>query len=541
MSASKADGRTALTTSGAHDALERFGELIERLRGLGNRVPEAGGQDGRLTECLGDAVAECRALAAEFQTVSEHLAGHCKNQVRQEADLRASRETLQAFMDAVTESALLIKHDGTLLAINKTAADRLNLDPDVTVGQSIYAMIPPAVAERRKTYVSEVLRDRRPIRFLDDRNGRVIENSVYPVVDVDGTVTRIAIVGIDITERQKLEAALRESRRQLDALIANLPGIAYRCKSDRHRTMEFLSDGCEELTGYRPEELVGNARIGYSDLIREEDRAPVWDSVQDGVAKGGLFKVVYRIRSRDGQEKWALEQGRGVFDDAGNLQAFEGFVSDITEQRLAELRLKHALTEMQHLNSALEESRTLMAELATHDPLTGLYNRRELEIALREEFGRTQRHGEPFGLLILDLDHFKRVNDTWGHPIGDQVLVAVSTLLKHEIPVSDRLIRYGGEEFAIVASGSTPSQSEALAERIRDRLARSPVEVMTQLGMKEMINIFVSIGIACAPKDGLDEDHLVNAADAALYRAKTLGRNRCERAIANSPLPLAAV
>lgn len=541
MSASKADGRTALTTSGAHDALERFGELIERLRGLGNRVSEAGGQDGRLTECLGDAVAECRALAAEFQTVSEHLAGHCKNQVRQEADLRASRETLQAFMDAVTESALLIKHDGTLLAINKTAADRLNLDPDVTVGQSIYAMIPPAVAERRKTYVSEVLRDRRPIRFLDDRNGRVIENSVYPVVDVDGTVTRIAIVGIDITERQKLEAALRESRRQLDALIANLPGIAYRCKSDRHRTMEFLSDGCEELTGYRPEELVGNARIGYSDLIREEDRAPVWDSVQDGVAKGGLFKVVYRIRSRDGQEKWALEQGRGVFDDAGNLQAFEGFVSDITEQRLAELRLKHALTEMQHLNSALEESRTLMAELATHDPLTGLYNRRELEIALREEFGRTQRHGEPFGLLILDLDHFKRVNDTWGHPIGDQVLVAVSTLLKHEIPVSDRLIRYGGEEFAIVASGSTPSQSEALAERIRDRLARSPVEVMTQLGMKEMINIFVSIGIACAPKDGLDEDHLVNAADAALYRAKTLGRNRCERAIANSPLPLAAV
>ena len=150
----------------------------------------------------------------------------------------------------------------------------------------------------------------------------------------------------DAILRRRTEEALRESQRTLSTLMSNLPGMAYRCKNDRHRTMEFVSDGCLELTGSSPADLLHNKSISYSDLIHPDDRDCVWNEVQDAIEKRTPFRLIYRIKGRMGT-KWVWEQGQGIFTPQGELLALEGFVNDITERKLAEEGLKKTQEELE--------------------------------------------------------------------------------------------------------------------------------------------------------------------------------------------------
>jgi|GEM_PF-1342280 len=139
-----------------------------------------------------------------------------------------------------------------------------------------------------------------------------------------------------ILQRRLDEEALQESQRALSTLMSNLPGIAYRCRNDTSWTMEFVSDGCFELTGYQPDDLINNRKVSYSQLIHPEDRKMVWDEIQTALAEKRHFWLIYRIITAQGFEKWVWEQGQGIFSPDGNLEALEGFITDITEQRKAE-------------------------------------------------------------------------------------------------------------------------------------------------------------------------------------------------------------
>jgi len=114
-----------------------------------------------------------------------------------------------------------------------------------------------------------------------------------------------------ISERKRAEDAFRENQRRLETLISNLPGIAYRCLNDRDWTMEFISQGCESLTGYRLDELIGSKAISYNEVIHESDRDMVRDAVQEGVSNRRQYQMEYRIRTKQGAIKWVWEQGRG--------------------------------------------------------------------------------------------------------------------------------------------------------------------------------------------------------------------------------------
>ncbi len=133
---------------------------------------------------------------------------------------------------------------------------------------------------------------------------------------------------------------LHESHRSFATLLSNLPGSVYRCRNDRDWTMEFISDGCLELTGYWPSDLIRNHTLSYADLILPEDRESVWHDVQEAVSKKMPFQLVYRIKTAEGDVKWVWEQGRGVFSSKGELEALEGFITDFTEQKLAEEKLR---------------------------------------------------------------------------------------------------------------------------------------------------------------------------------------------------------
>jgi PAS domain S-box-containing protein len=146
-------------------------------------------------------------------------------------------------------------------------------------------------------------------------------------------------------ERRRAEAALHESQRAMMTLLSNLLGMAYRCRNDRDWTMEFVSDGCLELTGYSPSDLVGNRTISFSQVIHPEDREMIWNQIQDALRQKIPYQLHYRIISAGGETKWVLEKGREVFSSAGELVALEGFTTDITEGKVAEERLKASLEE----------------------------------------------------------------------------------------------------------------------------------------------------------------------------------------------------
>jgi len=132
------------------------------------------------------------------------------------------------------------------------------------------------------------------------------------------------------------EAKLVESQRSLRALMSHLPGMAYRCQDDRDRTMTFVSEGCTELTGHEPSGLVGSNKVTYMQLIHVDDRETVLNGIRSAVAEKRPFNLTYRIRAAAGEERWVREKGSGVYSRQAELQAIEGFITDITELKRAE-------------------------------------------------------------------------------------------------------------------------------------------------------------------------------------------------------------
>ena len=170
----------------------------------------------------------------------------------------------------------------------------------------------------------------------------------------------------------------------------------------------------------------------------------------------------------------------------------------------------------------LGETLQTLRELATKDTLTGLINRRELDRLLAEEAERSRRFAQPMALVMVDIDHFKAVNDTHGHPTGDAVLREVAQRLKGAVRVVDRVARYGGEEFALLLVQTERGGAAELARQLCAKIAEQPVVV----GEGISLNVTVSAGVAALFADGPDIAGLMAAADKALYVAKARGRNR---------------
>ncbi|HVE86508.1 MAG TPA: GGDEF domain-containing protein [Myxococcales bacterium] len=198
------------------------------------------------------------------------------------------------------------------------------------------------------------------------------------------------------------------------------------------------------------------------------------------------------------------------------------FLSPLVVMTAAAALLGDALDRARQRAAQLEEANQRYQELATTDPLTGLRNRRYFQDRLREECARGDRTDQPLSLIMMDLDHFKAVNDAWGHPTGDAVLRHAARLLAGSVRSCDVACRVGGEEFAVLCPGAREEEALRIAERIRRALERTPLVVKGG-----EVSITGSLGVALREPDGGTED-LVREADLALYRAKAAGRNRVE-------------
>lgn len=162
------------------------------------------------------------------------------------------------------------------------------------------------------------------------------------------------------------ETSFRESQRKLSTLLGNLPGMVYRCLNDKGWTMEYVSQGCETLTGYESSDLLMNKTVAYNDLIDPEDREKVWNQVQEAVQQKQPFKLIYRIHTRGGDKKWVWEQGLAVYNQYGTVKALEGFITDISDR----IRAEEERLQREKLQSVLEIAGAICHEL--NQPLQGI-------------------------------------------------------------------------------------------------------------------------------------------------------------------------
>ncbi|PVD18028.1 MULTISPECIES: HD domain-containing phosphohydrolase [unclassified Mesotoga] len=228
-----------------------------------------------------------------------------------------------------------------------------------------------------------------PKRHSDSRTDILRDMSVHRLNE--GVV---AIVYDDVSDSVDACTKLGESKPELDRLVSNLPGIAFRCKNDREWTMEVVSRGIIELTGYRPEEIIGNKELSYSDLIYAEDREMVWGLIQESFAVGDRYEIEYRIVTRSGQVKYVLERGKVVAGESGGEVFVEGFISDVTDLRVAR---REAEVNKEKLEATLTSTINALSRIVEiRDPYTSGHQRKVglLAVSISRRMGLEDRLSE---------------------------------------------------------------------------------------------------------------------------------------------------
>ncbi len=250
------------------------------------------------------------------------------------------------------------------------------------------------------------------------------------------------------TEREKAECRLRKNKRFLETLLSNLPGMVYRCKNDRNWSMQFVSEGCKQLTGYSPKQLTNNQKIAFNDLIKKEYQEKIWNKWQKTLKDNKVFIFEYPITTASGEEKWVWEQGRGIFDANGNLEALEGFIMDITERH----KVLEELKESKQRNEAILNA---MPDLLFINHRDGTY---------------LDYYAENEEKLLVSPQNFlnKKIEEVFPPDFADKLMNAFKQALKsqqltkieYELPVDDIIHTY---EARIIPCGK-----EQLLSIIRD-------------------------------------------------------------------------
>jgi diguanylate cyclase (GGDEF)-like protein/PAS domain S-box-containing protein len=268
--------------------------------------------------------------------------------------------------------------------------------------------------------------------------------------------------------------------------------------TDKEGTIEYVNPGFSRLTGYTFAEAMGqNARVLKSGEIPADVYKTLWETITAGNEWGG------ELHNRTKSEKlyWASATISPVTDPTGKITHFIAFQEDITERKQAEETIR---------------------QMAYFDALTGLPNRHFFQELLNSALAQARRHNRMLAVLFLDLDHFKYVNDTHGHPVGDQLLQATAQRLRESCRrAGDTVARRGGDEFIILLPElDDPREPVRVAQRIIESFAL-PFDLP-----EHELAISTSVGISIFPDDGDDPEILIRRADIAMYRAKEEGRNR---------------
>lgn len=253
----------------------------------------------------------------------------------------------------------LIKNDRSLVTMNPFAIELLTDIRDASMFET-YGFDPCLsfmAQEIDRFFQSKTDENNVTIRIFTDSGSRYFQVNMRKKVGYSSAPNYMLIVLTEISTEKKAEDLLHEYHRMITTLMANLPGMAYRCKDDQNWTMEYVSDGCFVLTGFHPEELINNQLTAYNDLIHPDDQKYVRERVQNALNTKTQFEITYRITDRERKLKWVWEKGVGVFDGKNQLLAIEGFITDMSEKKKAE-EMKN-----EFVNTVSHELRTPLTSL----------------------------------------------------------------------------------------------------------------------------------------------------------------------------------
>ena len=274
-------------------------------------------------------------------------------------------------------------------------------------------------------------------------------------------------------------------------LLNNLPGMVYRCKFDQDWTMEYVSDGSLELTGYSPESLLGNREISYNSLILDEYRTKIWEKWENVVNEKGLFKHEYPIKTKSDEIKWVYEQGQPIFDKDGRITVLEGVIVDIDEQKERENEINY---------------------LTYYDVMTGIYNRRHYNLTIKKI---DKEEYLPLSIIIGDINGLKLINDAFGHEAGDNLIIRTAELLKSNVRNTDILSRTGGDEFAIFL----PNTSNDVVQKVVDRISMDSMEINSDTNDPTM-KISISLGFSTRRLMNDSVEDTIKLAEDDMYKNK---------------------
>ncbi len=309
----------------------------------------------------------------------------------------------------------------------------------------------------------------------------------------------------DITEYLSATQALEESERSKTVFLSHLPGMAYRCKNDKDRTMQFISDGCYALTGYKPESLLDNKEISFNQVIDAECRNMVKNKWDCALESRAIFKYEYKIKTAEGNTKWVLEQGQGIFNTDGEVEAIEGIIIDITESKLRE-------TEIQYVNE--------------HDLLTGLFNRQFYD---KEKIRLNSESYLPVSIIVGDINDLRLINDAFGHAEGDDLLIKTARVLKSLCREEDIPARIGGDDFRILMPNTDNQTALAIVNKIADACKSYN---LTLNEAKYKINLTFGYGTRNHLEDSLEK--VEKTAEENMFTHKLLNKKSSHSAILSS-------
>ncbi len=257
---------------------------------------------------------------------------------RAEARIRENEAIFAAFLKHSPVYIFFKDKDLRALRLSDNFSRMLGIPVERALGRTMEELFPSELARGMTADDRRIMEEGRTVTAKETLGGRVYETTKFPVYH-EGRPIMLAGFTLDITEREKAEAALRESERRLSTLIATLPGIAYRCRNDGNWTAEFFSEGCLALTGYAAADFVTGRKTSFRDIVLPEDRPALAAAVDKAVKEGGQYRVSYRIRHRSGELRTVWETGAAVRGGTGEAEALEGLITDVTELKRAEERI----------------------------------------------------------------------------------------------------------------------------------------------------------------------------------------------------------
>jgi len=444
---------------------------------------------------------------------------------------QALRESQQLFMLFMRHSPIytFIKEvaptQSRVLQASENYLNMIGIAGHDMMGRSMEELFPPEIAAKITADDWAVISSGKALEMDEDMNDRHYTTIKFPIIQGDKTL--LAGYTIDITERVRAETALKDSEFFVKSVLNSL--TAHIAVLNDQGVIIAVNEAwikfARENNSQHATDYVGvNYLSACQSSIQQGD--PIAQQADQGIravmdGDQPQFSLEYPCHSPN-QQRWFIITALPM------RQSHQGVVvihQDITESKRAELELQYMKASFESANVDLKTALARQSQLAHTDALTGINNRRYLYEIAEHEFDIAARYQQPLSAIMFDLDHFKEVNDTFGHATGDQILQRVTQSACAELRSTDVIGRYGGEEFVIILPVTTAEQAYPLAERIRTSVAaiREPTE-------KGFAAVTLSIGIV-----EINHSHqttsiedLIRRADKAMYAAKQAGRNRTE-------------